>query len=140
MGTKTGRQHMTDYLSDMGMCRLVDLKVGDKFYGMDWDDESVYELIDLRIIHGDDNVVEYVLRPLGSKQTSYHTMTGQGVVNRTTVVRYKGRDRGSFIAGFKAAMCVYQKHMQIFDKENAGLDNQFNSWNTMNQEYKKWKK
>ena len=131
---------MNDHLKSIGMVRLVDLKVGEKFYGMDWDDEEVYELMNLKITQGNDSVVEYGTRIVGRKKILQHKMIGDGVVNRTTVVRYKGRDRGSFIAGFKAAMRIYQKHMQVFDKENAGLDNFYNAWMTMNQEFGKWKR
>lgn len=137
---KTNKQHMNDHFKSMGMVRLVDLKVSEKFYGMDWDDENVYELMSLEIIHGDSNNVKYSTRMVGTKTITETKMNGEGVVNRTTVVRYKGRDRGSFIAGFKAAMRLYQSHMQEFDKENAGLDDMVKSWNTMNQEFGSWKK
>ena len=64
------------------MVRVVDLKVGDKFYGMDWDDEDVYELLNLKIIHGNDSIVEYGVRKVGSKTIFQHKMDGDGVVNR----------------------------------------------------------
>ena len=49
---RTGRAIMGDHIAELGMCRLTDLKVGDKFYENDWQDENVYELIDLAIVHG----------------------------------------------------------------------------------------
>ena len=137
---RTGRAIMSDHIAELGMCRLADLKKGDKFYGDDWDDNTVYELIDLRITLGEEDLIEYVVRELGEKLETHMKTHGTGVVNRTIVCRYKGRDRGSFMAGFRAATNIYQKHMQIFDKENAGLDNPFQKWQTMHAEYNKWKK
>lgn len=138
--TKTGKQYMDEYLASKGMIRLVDLKKGDKFYGMAWNDETIYELVSLTRILGEEDEFEYVTRELGTNKTVKHTLHGDGAVMRTLVCKYKGRDRGSFIAGFKAAMHLYQKHMQVFDRENAGLDNNVQCWLTMNQEFRNWMK
>jgi hypothetical protein len=137
---KTGKQYMNEFIASKGMVRLVDLKKGDKFYGHDWDDPNIYELLDLVKIQGEPNTFKYTVRILGTKIMGEHTISGQGVVNRTVVCRYRTRDRGSFVAGFKAAMHLYQKHMQVFDRENAGLDESWNVAMTMNQEYRKWMK
>ena len=118
--------------------RLVDLKKGDKFYPMNWEDEGVYELLDLTIIHGDDSQIFYSVREIGTKIITTHRIYGENVINHTYICKFKGRDEGSFISGFKAAMRLYHKHMQVFDKENAGLNNDFQCWMTMNDEYKKW--
>lgn len=138
--TKTGKQYMNDFLATKGMSRLTDLKVGDKFYSMDYNEDDVYELLSLTVIHGDEDFIEYQRRKLRSQKIEHLTIQGQGMVNRMLVCKFKGRDRGSFIAGFKAAMRVYQKYMQVFDKENAGLDNSFQSWMTMREEYRNWMK
>lgn len=131
---------MGDHIASLGMCRLTDLKKGDKFYENDWDDGEVYELIDLTIIQGLEDEIQYHVRKLGSKQELKKTIHGQGVVTRHIVCKYKGRDRGSFLAGFRAAVSIYQKHMQVFDRENAGLDNPFETWQTMSNQYNKWVK
>lgn len=131
---------MDEFLASKGMARIIDLKVGDKFYSMDWHDDKVYELVHLSRVLGEEDTFEYSVRLLGSKIIIRHTITRTNVVNRMVVLRFKGRDRGSFVAGFKAAMRNYQKHMQIFDQENASLDNPVNCWQTMTNEYHKWMK
>ena len=137
---KSGKTYMDDFLDSKGLLRLADLKKGQKFYTMEYCDEGVYELLGLTITYGDEDIIEYQRRELKSHVIEHLRVRGQGVVKRTLVCRYNGRDRGSFIAGFKAAMRVYQKHMQVFDRENAGLSNDFNSWMTMNDQYRKWMK
>jgi len=137
---RSGRAWMGDHIASLGMSRLTDLKKGDKFYENDWDDNEVYELIDLAIVQGDEDQIQYYVRKLGSKQKHKKTIHGQGVINRHIVCKYKGRDRGSFLAGFRAAMSIYQKHMQVFDKENAGLDNPFEVWRAMTNKYDEWSK
>ena len=131
---------MDDHIARLGMARLVDLKKGDKFYGMDYGDENVYELLSLTRILGDEHGFKYEVRELGTNRIFKKNVAGLDVVNRILVCRYRGRDRGSFVAGFKAAMRIYHKHMQVFDRENAGLDTTINSWMTMNQEYRNWMK
>lgn len=131
---------MGDHIKSLGMARLVDLKKGDKFYSMHWNDESIYKLLSLTRIHGEENEFEYETSEIGTGKVVKHSLHGEGAVNRTLVCKYRGRDRGSFIAGFKAAMRVYQKHMQVFDRENAGLDNDAQCWITMNKEYRNWMK
>lgn len=131
---------MDEYLRSKGMLRLVDLKVGQKFYTMEYDDENVYELQSLTVTHGDEDQIIYQRKNINTKTVEKIKIGGIGVVKRKLVCKYTGRDRGSFVAGFKAAMRVYQKYMQVFDRENAGLDDPFNIWNTMNQEYQKWAK
>ena len=138
--TKTGKIYMDNYLQSKGMLRLADLKVGQKFYNMEYDDDNVYELLSLTITHNDEDQITYQRKNINTKMTETIIIGGVGVVKRTLVCKYSGRDRGSFVAGFKAAMRVYQKYMQVFDRENAGLDDPFNTWNTMNQEYQKWAK
>jgi hypothetical protein len=119
--------------------KLVDLKKGDKYYSHDWEDDSVYELLELIIIHGDNNRIIYKERKIGTDVIISHEVQGLEVVNHAGVCMYRGRDKGSFISGFKAAMRLYQKYMQVFDKENAGLNNHFLIWKTMHEEYEKWK-
>ena len=137
---KTGKQYADEHIASLGMVRVTDLKKGEKFYSMDWDDIRVFELVSLTIIHGEKDVFEYVRRVVGTKTEEHIKIQGTGVVPRSVVLRYNGRDRGSFVAGFKSAMRLYQKHMQIFDRENAGLDNFYNIAMAMNQEYHNWMK
>jgi len=131
---------MGDHIQSMGMSRLTNLKKGDKFYENDWNDGNIYELLDLAIIHGEEDEIRYVVRKLGSKYEMQKTIHGTGVVTRHIVCKYTGRDRGSFLAGFRAAVSIYQKHMQEFDKENAGLDTPFETWLTMTRKFNDWKK
>lgn len=139
---RSGRSLMGDHIESLGMCRLTDLKKGDRFYENDWDDESVYELLDLAVIHGEEDDIEYYVRKLGNSPNHRmkKTIHGTGVVNRHIVCKYKGRDRGSYLAGFRAAMSLYQKYMQDFDKENAGLSTHLDVWLTMNTKFHQWKK
>jgi hypothetical protein len=120
--------------------RLVDLKKGDKFYAMDWDDERVYQLLDLTIIQDDDSEIRYTVKELGSNSITKHGIKGEAVVNTMLVIKFKGKDKGSYMAGYKAAMRNYHKYMQVFDKENAGLNNDLQCWITMNKEYENWTK
>jgi hypothetical protein len=136
---KTGKAYMDDFLDSKGMLRLADLKKGQKFYDMDYSDDNVYELLSLTVVQDDEDTIEYQRKNISTKKIENIRLYGQGVVKRTLVCKYYGRDRGSFISGFKAAMRNYQKYMQVFDMENAGLDNPYNSWMTMNTEYRKWK-
>ncbi len=137
---KTGKRYMDEFLAKKGMVRLVDLKVGDKFYNMDWQDEKIYELVNLTRTLDEADEVEYDVREIGKKHITHIKLSGFDVIRRTVVLRFRGRDRGSFIAGFKAAMRHYQKYMQVFDRENAGLDDLGNTWKTMTDEYHKWMK
>jgi len=137
---KSGKTYMDEFLLSKGMLRLADLKAGQKFYDMEYDDENVYELLSLTITHGDEDQIEYQRKNIKTKIVENCRVGGMDVVKRTLVCKYNGRDRGSFIAGFKAAMRVYQKHMQVFDRENAGLDTHYNTWRTMTDEYHKWTK
>jgi hypothetical protein len=137
--SKTGRQYMDDHIQNLGMTRLINLKKGDKFYHFHWDDNRIFELVSLTRIQGEENEFQYQTRELGTDVIKSHTLHGDYVVNRTLVCKYRGKDRGSFIAGFKAAMQIYQKHMQVFDQENAGLDNRMQCYITMNQEFRNWK-
>lgn len=137
---KNGKTYMDDFLQSKGLLRLSDLKVGQKFYAMGYDDEKVYELLGLTVTLGDEDQIEYQRRNINTKVVENIKLSGQGIVMRELVCKYNGRDRGSFIAGFKAAMRLYQQYMQVFDRENAGLSNDVHSWMTMNEEYRKWMK
>ena len=118
--------------------RLVDLKKGEKFYAMDWRDERVFQLIDLTITHGDDTEINYTVKELGTNVIGKHRIRGEAVVNRILVTKFKGKDMGSYMAGFKAAMRNYQQYMQVFDRENAGLNDNHQCWITINKEFQNW--
>ena len=54
--------------------------------------------------------------------------------------KFVRRDRSSYIAGFQACMDLYHEHMQIFDQQNAGLDDSLQTYMTMYDKYGKWVK
>lgn len=119
---------------------LKDMKIGQKFYESDYNDPLVYVLLDLIIDDNKPDDIEYVIRIYKTDIVETKKVHGIGVRDRYYGFKFVRRDRSSYIAGFQACMRLYHKYMQIFDKQNAGLDNPLNTYMTMYDEYNKWVK
>ena len=117
---------------------LKDMKIGQKFYEADYKDPLVYVLLDFFIDNNDPDKISWVAKIYKTSEIIKKTISGQGMRDRHYVFKYVRRDRSSYIAGFQACMRLYHDHMQSFDRHNAGLDNQFNTYNTMYDQYNKW--
>ena len=119
---------------------LKDMKIGQKFYEPDYQDPLVYVLLDITIDDAKPDEISYVARIYKSDEIIKKTMSGTDVRDRQYFFKYIRRDRTSYIAGFQACMKMYHDHMQPFDRENAGLDNPFHSYQTMTNAYRNWVK
>jgi len=119
---------------------LKDMKIGQKFYEADYTNPLVYELLDLFVDDQDPDKIAYVVRVYKTDVIEKKGVNGDGVRDRQYVFRYVRRDRSSYIAGFQACMKLYHEHMQPFDRSNAGIDDGWNTYNTMYQMYRRWVK
>jgi hypothetical protein len=120
--------------------KLIELKNGDKFYGLDG---IIYIFLDYEILPrpatSTVDQIRYRMKPW---------KIGDGIVSVACtycgtydieVLRYTRRDRGSFLAGFKIAMNLCMKHMRNYDLENTGIETPVDQHMTMLKEYQKWK-
>jgi len=115
-----------------------DMKIGQKFYEYDYHDPLVYVLLDINIDDNKPDDIEYVVRIYKTDQIETKKIHGNGIRDTHYGFKFVRRDRSSYVAGFQACMRLYHEHMQIFDRQNAGLDNDFNTYMEMNKEYNKW--
>lgn len=116
--------------------RCIDLKVGDIFYNAD---DIIMVVIEIDADISNPDVFRYKGRALNSREILEYGIYSVDAIYRE-VWLYTGRNRGSFLAGFRFAMRLCLKHMGIFDIENAGLDNPFIVHTTMMEQYKSWMK
>lgn len=114
---------------------IKDLKKGDKFY---YYDNLIYKLLSLTIVHGNNDRVDLVLERFKTKEVINMSINGTSSALHN-VYKYTGRDSSSFFAGFRAAIRICEKHMQQFDKENAGIEDDLSAFLLSREEYKKWK-
>lgn len=113
---------------------IKDLAKGDKFY---YYDHLIYEVLDLAVIHEDNDRIKLKLKQFKTKKITNISITGHDVINHP-VYLYTGRDSSSFHAGFRAAMRVCVPHMQVFDKENAEVENELQQYLRSMEAYNEW--
>jgi hypothetical protein len=119
------------------LVKIRELKKGDKFYGAH--DEVIHVFMECTVDEAKPQDIAYVARTFKSMEYNKYAIHGMDAIN-TMVYRYTGRDRSSFLAGFRAAMKICTAHMGSVDKENAGVDEMFNQHMTMMKAYKEWTK
>jgi hypothetical protein len=119
-----------------GLVKLYELKKGDKFYS--FDDNLIYVLHDCTVDMNDpDNIKWRGRRYKSADINETHQIHGMGVRDME-YYKYTGRDRSSFMAGFREAIMLCNKHMGSIDKENAGIDNPVAVHMTMLTRYREW--
>lgn len=117
--------------------KLYELKKGDKFYN--FDDNLIYVLWDCTVDMNDPDTIKWRGK-LWKTDDIPETRMIHGVgVRDIEYYKYTGRDRSSFIAGFRYAMMVCTKYMGPYEMTNAGVDSPVSQHLTMLKEYKKWK-
>ena len=113
---------------------LKDLAKGDRFY---YYDHLIYEVLDLTIVQDDNDRVELKVRQFKTKKIMGFGFNGTDITSQP-VYLYTGRDSSSFHAGFRAAMRVCVPHMQVFDKENAEVENEVQQHIRSMEAYNEW--
>lgn len=112
--------------------------MGDLFYSNDHQDNCVYELLDLVIIQGNKDWYKYIRKK--HKRNDIQTIIVQGInCLERPIIRFQRRDKSSFIAGFRACIQLYHNHVNDWDKQNAGLDNDLKCHIKMHEKYNLWK-
>jgi len=117
------------------LVKLYELQEGEKFYSIHTD--IIFEMINCEYDETNPDKISYVAKQYKTNSTVRHTLTGIGVANQD-YYKYNGRDKSSFLAGFRSAMRLCTAHMGKFDKENAELEDEFKIHLTMLKAYKKW--
>jgi hypothetical protein len=117
---------------------IKDMKIGQKYYEADFQDPLVYVLLDVFVDDQDPDKIGWVCKVFKTNDIIKKSAKGSGVRDRQHVFKYVRRDRSSYVAGFQACMKIYHEHMQVFDKQNAGLDTPMHSYNTMGTSYRNW--
>ena len=117
------------------LVKIRELKKGDKFYGAH--DELIHVFMECTVDETKPDDIAYVTRTLRSRDYNKYAIHGMDAIN-TQVYRYTGRDRSSYLAGFRAATRICVPHMGSVDKENAGVDEMFTQYLTMMKAYREW--
>jgi hypothetical protein len=117
------------------LVKLYELQEGEKFYDIHTD--IIYEMISCEYDETNLNTISYVAKQYKTNSIGKYTISGLNVANQE-YYKYNGRDKSSFLAGFRSAMRICTAHMGKFDKENAELDDEFKVYMTMLKAYKKW--
>jgi hypothetical protein len=120
---------------EKGKIKLIDLRMGDKFYSLD--DDLIYVVIAVSYDENKPNEIKYSARRLNSNIITYHTIHSDNAKD-LCVYKYTGRNMTSFLAGYRYAMNRCIKHMGLFDRENAGFNDNFKTHMTMLEDYKRW--
>lgn len=71
---------------------------------------EIFTLIDYDIDYNNPNVIKLIIKPLGSRYANKMVINGVNVIH-TKYFKYKGIDRGSFMAGFKMAIAEIEKNI-----------------------------
>jgi hypothetical protein len=119
------------------LVKLRDLKKGEKFYGAH--DELIHVFIECTVDETKPDDIAYVVRTFRSRDIHKYAIHGLNAID-TQVYRYTGRDRSSFLAGFRSAIKICTPHMGKVEMENAGVSEPFNQFMTMMNAYKEWTK
>lgn len=127
---------MTNDSEHKGMVRLYELQEGEWFYNQEG---LILEMVTCDYDPVNPDIIEYAAKILKSDSYEHIRIQGHGV-GEQYYYRYTGRDRSSFIAGFKMAMSLMLPYMGKFDLENTELENPIQQHLTMLKQYDKWKK
>ena len=119
------------------LVKLYELKKGDKFY--DPYEDLIYILIDCDVDMNDPDTIKWRAKAYKTDEIpETRQMRGMGVRD-LEYYKYTGRDRNSFLAGFRSAVKICGKHMGSIEKENAGVNDSLAIHMTMLKAYKRWK-
>jgi hypothetical protein len=119
------------------LVKIRELKKGDKFYGAH--DELIHVFIECEFDETKPDDIKYAVRTFKSTEHNKYAIHTLNAID-TMVYRYTGRDRSSYLAGFRAALRICTPHMGSVDKENAGVDTLLTQHLTMMKAYKEWTK
>ena len=120
-----------------GLAKLYELKRGDKFY-YSFEDGLIYVLWDCKVDMNDPDQIEWRGRLYKSRDIAETRHIAGPGVRDLEYYRFTGRDRNSYMAGFREAITLCNKHMGSIDKENAGIDNPVTVHMTMLARYREW--
>ncbi|MFA5207517.1 MAG: hypothetical protein WC428_02555 [Candidatus Paceibacterota bacterium] len=120
-----------------GLVKLRDLKKGEKFYGKF--DEMIHVMVECIYDETKPDDIAYITRLLKAKDVNKYAIHTINAID-IEVYRYTGRDRSSFLAGFRSAIKICIPHMGKVEMENAGINDLLSQHMTMINAYKKWTK
>jgi hypothetical protein len=116
--------------------KLYELKEGDKFYY----DDLIYVLKSCEYDPSNpDHIRVRLKRYKIDRLWEEMQMHGTGVAERE-YYKYTRRDVNSFLAGFRSAIAICEPHMDVFDKENAGINGEIEKHLLALKSLKKWEK
>lgn len=117
--------------------KLYELQQGEKFY--DAHNNLIYVMIECDHDENNPDWIQYKAKQFRTGALVNKTINGKNARDMQ-YYRYTGRDKSSFLAGFRAAMRICIAHMGKFDIENAGLENPVEEYIIMMKSYKEWKR
>ena len=117
------------------LVKIRELKRGDKFYGAH--DEMIHVFMECIVDETNPDEIIYATRIFKSWNYNKYKIHGLDAINMQ-VYRYTGRDRSSYLAGFRAAVRTCTPYMGSVEMENAGVNEIFTQHMTMLKAYREW--